>query len=278
MAAVQEGNVAAVEPVSRQSLSDALRAHWPEYLIEAWALGMFMVSAGFFAVVLDAPGSPVHHAIGDADLRRVLAGIAMGLTAIAIIYSPWGQRSGAHMNPAVTLTFLHLGKVKRPDALFYVGAQFFGGTLGVLLVWLVFGASFADPPVQFAATVPGKQGVAVALLAEFLISFGMMSMILAAGSNARLQRFTGLFAGLLVAAYIAFEAPLSGMSMNPARTFASAAPSGMFTWMWLYVAAPILGMLSAALVRQRLVDHAPMPCAKYDHAPGQRCIHCGYEP
>lgn len=249
---------------------------WPEYFIEAWALGMFMVSAGVCGVLLDSPGSPVHHAIANPELRRVLSGIAMGLTAIAIIYSPWGQRSGAHMNPAVTLTFLHLGKVKPRDALFYIAAQFIGGTAGVFLVWSIFGRSFADAPVQFVATVPGSSGVLAALAAEFAISFGMMTMILTSSSSPRWQRHTGLFAGLLVATYISLEAPISGMSMNPARTFASAAPTGMFGWMWLYVAAPVLGMLSAAFIRQRF--RGPLPCAKYDHAPSQRCIHCGYQP
>lgn len=269
---------AALPGTSPGKAVSALRGHWPEYLIEAWALGMFMVSAGVFAVLLDAPGSLLHESIDDPVLRRVLGGIAMGVTAIAIIYSPWGQRSGAHMNPAVTLAFLHLGKVARWDAIFYIAAQFVGGTLGVLLVWLLLGDVFARPPVQFAATLPGEHGVPAALVAEFLISFGMMSMILAAAASERLQRWTGLFAGLLVAVYISVEAPFSGMSMNPARSFASAAPNGMFGWMWLYVAAPVLGMLSAAVVRRHLQPPAPLPCAKYDHAPTQRCIHCGYEP
>ena len=236
-----------------------------------------MVSAGTFAVLLDSPGSPVHQAIASPELRRVLGGIAMGLTAIAIIYSPWGQRSGAHMNPAVTLTFLHLRKVKTRDALCYIAAQFVGGTVGVLLVWSMLGRAFADAPVQFVATVPGETGVLAALVAEFAISFGMMTMILASSSSPRWQRHTGVFAGLLVAAYISLEAPLSGMSMNPARTFASAAPTGMFGWMWLYVAAPVLGMLSAAFLRQRLFAATPLPCAKLDHASTQRCIHCGQQ-
>ncbi|HSC08894.1 MAG TPA: aquaporin, partial [Steroidobacteraceae bacterium] len=114
------------------TISAALRAHWPEYLIEGWALGTFMLSACLFATLFDYPNSSVHRLLADADLRRVLTGIAMGLTAIAIIYSPFGQRSGAHMNPAVTLAFLRLGKVARWDAMFYILAQFVGGTLGVL--------------------------------------------------------------------------------------------------------------------------------------------------
>src|SRR5689334_13092656 len=115
-----------------------VRRNWPEYLIEGWALGTFMISAGVVATLLDYPGSPVHRAIADPTLRRVLGGIAMGLTAIALIYSPWGQRSGAHMNPAVTLTFLRLGKIHRGDAFAFVLAQFIGGTLGVLLVAKLF--------------------------------------------------------------------------------------------------------------------------------------------
>ena len=114
--------------------ADGLRRHWPEYLMEGWALGMFMVSAGLFAHAALVSRLAVRAAIPDGMLRRALMGLAMGLTAIAIIYSPWGQRSGAHINPAVTLTFWRLGKVATWDAVFYVAAQFAGGLLGVLLV------------------------------------------------------------------------------------------------------------------------------------------------
>ena len=90
---------------------DTLRRHWPEYLMEAAELGLFMISAGVFVSLLEHPASPVRQAIADPVLRRVLIGLAMGLTAISIVYSPLGQRSGAHFNPAVTLTFFRLGKV-----------------------------------------------------------------------------------------------------------------------------------------------------------------------
>lgn len=92
----------------RLTIGRALREHWPEYLMEAWGLGTFMVSAGLFATLLEYPGSPVREAIENADLRRGLMGLAMGLTAIAIIYSPWSKQSGAHINPVVTLTFWRL--------------------------------------------------------------------------------------------------------------------------------------------------------------------------
>ena len=224
----------------------ALREHWPEYLIEGWALGCFMLSAAFFTLILEHPGSPLRAALGSDLLRRAGIGLAMGLTAIALIYSPWGKRSGAHMNPAVTLTFLHLGKVARVDALFYVVAQFAGGLAGVWLASAVAGAAFSDPPVSFIATRPGAGGVGLAFAAEAAISFGLMLMVLVFTNRPRLAPFTGLAAGALVAAYITVEAPLSGMSMNPARSLASALPASQWSDLWLYFTAPLLGMLAAA--------------------------------
>jgi len=256
----------------------ALREHWPEYLIEGWALGCFMLSAAFFTLLLEHPGSPLRAALDSELLRRALIGLAMGLTAIALIYSPWGKRSGAHMNPAVTLTFLSLGKIARVDALFYVLAQVAGALIGVLLASAIAGAAFTGPPVSFIATRPGAAGVAVAFVAEVAISFGLMLVVLIFSNRPRLAPFTGLAAGVLVAAYITFEAPLSGMSMNPARSLASAAPASQWGDLWLYFSAPLLGMLAAAAWVTRGVFRAQVGCAKLQHAQDQRCIHCGYKP
>jgi len=87
----------------------ALARHWPEYLIEAWALGMFMVSASLFTLWFEDPASVLNHSIMNSDVRRALIGLAMGATAVLLIYSPWGKRSGAHMNPAVTVAFFKPG-------------------------------------------------------------------------------------------------------------------------------------------------------------------------
>jgi aquaporin Z len=260
-----------------QSAADGLRRHWPEYLMEAFGLGAFMVSAGLFSTLLWYPGSPVAAAVPDGMLRRALMGLAMGVTAILIIYSPWGQRSGAHINPAVTLTFWRLGKVATWDAIFYVTAQFFGGLLGVLLVLAVLGLAFANPPVSYVATVPGANGIWVALLAEILISFGLMSMVLFATNTPGLMRLTGVFAGCLVALFITLEAPLSGMSMNPARTFASALPGHLWTGFWIYFVGPPLGMLLAIPVYRAIRRTPDVICAKLNHHTAHRCIfHCGY--
>jgi len=260
------------------TLTNALRNHWPEYLIEGWALGTFMVSAGLVATLLGAPTSPVHRALPEPLLRQSAGGIAMGLTAIALIHSVWGKRSGAHMNPAVTLTFLRLGKIRPWDALFFVIAQVVGGLSGVLLVAAIAGHAFSDPPVSYAATLPGRSGPAAAFAAEFVISAVLMFTVLSLRASARLARYTGLIVGCLVATYITFESPLSGMSMNPARSLASAAPGMLWHHLWIYLTAPLLGMLSGAQVFLMVAGARRVVCAKLLHPLGVRCIHCGYEP
>jgi aquaporin Z len=257
-------------------MSEALKTHWPEYLMEAAALGLFMVSACTFGVLLEYPGSPVHRAIATPFARHLLAGLAMGLTAIAIIYSPWGQQSGAHMNPSITLTFLRLGKVKRWDAVFYIAAQFVGGAAGVLLAWLVLGGLLSHPAVHYVATLPGMAGVAAAFVAELLISFGLMAVVLVVTNTPRLASKTGLFAGALVATYITLESPISGMSMNPARTFGSALWARDWTALWIYFTAPPLGMLLAAELYARWKGRASVSCAKLHHQNNRRCIFCGF--
>jgi aquaporin Z len=253
------------------------RRHWPEYLMEAVGLGLFMVAAAAFGTLLEYPGSPVRAAIPDAFVRRVVMGAAMGLTAASLIYSPWGRRSGAHLNPAVTFTFWRLGKVAGGDAMGYAVAQFAGGTAGLLVAHAVLGRALAEAPVDYVATRPGTWGVAAAFAAEIAISFLMMSVVLWSSNSVRWAGRTGWLAGALVMIYIAFEGPISGMSMNPARTFASAVPGGGWSVYWIYVAAPLLGMLLAAEVRVRRSRAAAIYCAKLHHDTTHRCIfRCDY--
>lgn len=255
---------------------NALRQHWPEYLMEAAGLGVFMISACVFTILLEHPASPVRMAINDPFFRRFLIGIAMGLTAIAIIYSPWGKQSGAHINPSVTITFLRLGKVKSWDACFYIIAQFAGALIGVTLVLVLFRHLMAHPSVNFVDTLPGPGGTIVAFIAELTISFLLMTVILIVSNTKRIARYTGIFAGILVATYITIEAPLSGMSMNPARTFGSAIPANHLMYLWVYFTAPVLGMLLASEVYVRVMGLSSISCAKLHHQNDKRCIHCGY--
>jgi len=246
--------------------------------MEAAELGAFMVSACFFTAVIWHPASPVRQSIQDPLLLRVVTGIAMALTAIGIIYSRWGKRSGAHFNPAVTLTFFRLGKIEPWDAFCYVLAQFVGGVIGVLLASRLLGASIEHPAVNYAATLPGTSGPRVAFVAELLISFVQMSVILIVSNTQCVARFTGLFAATLVATYISLESPLSGMSMNPARSFGSALPPHLWASLWVYFTAPPLGMLLAAQLYLWFRGPWGVICAKLHHQNEQRCIfRCGYK-
>ncbi len=251
---------------------DALKQHWPEYLIEASCLGIFMISACTFGVLLEYPGSPVHQAMPDPILRRVLTGLAMGLTAIGIIYSPWGKQSGAHINPAVTLTFWRLRKVAGADAFFYVVAQFVGAVIGVIVSAIILQSALRHPPVNYVVTLPVNHGVAAAFAAEMLITFIQMTMVLNVSNRVNIARYTGILAGALVATYISIEAPFSGMSMNPARSFGSAAVAQTWRILWVYFIAPPLGMLLAAEVYLRLKGSHGVLCAKFHHHNDKRCI------
>lgn len=241
--------------------------------MEALGLGLFMISAGIFGTILESPGSAAHAAIPDPVVRRSIMGLLMGLTAIGLIYSPWGRRSGAHINPAVTLTFLRLGRVTRADALAYVAAQFVGGLAGVLLVAALMRDAFLAPPVAAVATMPGPAGVAVAFAAELVLAGLLMSVVLTLGRSPRLGPYTGLVVGGLVCLYITIEAPLSGMSINPARTLASAIPIRSWQGLWVYFSAPLAGMLLAAEWHVR--SGRAGGCAKLFHR--LPCIFCRHE-
>jgi aquaporin Z len=250
--------------------------HWPEYLAEAAGLGLFLFAVGGFVTLLEYPGSPLHRALPWPHLRRVMTGLFVGLTIISLVYSPLGRLSGAHFNPAITLAFYRLGKIRLHDALFYITAQFAGGTLGLMLLAGVAGPAFTKPPVLAAVTKPGAYGAAVAFLAEAVMSFGVLFLVLFATNRKRLYRKTGFLVAALVATYIAVEAPLSGMSINPARSFASAASAHFFMFLWIYFTAPPLGMLLAAELYQKGMRR-PVICAKMDHTDRFPCIfNCGF--
>lgn len=250
--------------------------HWREYLIEAAALAIFLVSAATMTVVIEHPASPVRSFVGDAITRRMLMGMAMGLTAATIIYSPWGRRSGAHMNPSVTLTFFCLGKIGGRDALAYAAAQFVGGIVGISVASLGLLRWIADPSVNYVATAPGPFGDAVAFAAEATISFVLMLVVLSVSNQQRLSPFTGAVVAVLVATFITFEAPFSGMSMNPARTLGPDVIGGIWRGLWIYFAAPPLGMLMAAEIFVRVRGRLAVRCAKFHHDSGPCIFNCSY--
>ena len=243
--------------------------------MEAWGLGTFMVSAALFTILIEHPGLPIRQVYdGNPLFRRSLIGLAMGLTAIGIIYSPWGKSSGAHLNPAVTLSFLRLGKIDKKDAIFYIFFQFIGGYVGVLIFQLLVFDWISNPNVNYAVTVPGPLGTAGAFFLEAFLSFILFITILFASNSGRIAPYTGAFAGLWLAIFITFEAPYSGMSINPARTVASALPANIWDSIWVYFLAPPLGMILAAEIYRNFCHRssAKLKC----HMSGQKHNCCTY--
>jgi aquaporin Z len=246
--------------------------------MEAGCLGMFMLSACAFTVLLEHPESPVHQAIESVLLRRFLIGLAMGATLLAIVHSRWGKRSGAHMNPGFTLAYWSIGKIDWRDTVFYVTAQFAGGIAGVWLADLLIGFPLRHTAVNYAVTQPGPDGPVRAFLAELLISSVLMTAVLLVSNDARFSRLTPFVAASLVALYITFEAPLSGMSMNPARTFGSAFGAGSYSSLWIYFTAPPLAMLASAQLYRFFRGARAVFCAKLHHNNHERCIfRCRYD-
>ncbi len=216
-----------------------------KYACEALGLGIFMFSAGLFDILIDHPDFRIRSLIESSIIRRFLIGLSMGLTALFIIFSPFGQKSKAHINPSVTLIFWRLRRIKGFDAIFYVVFQFIGGALGMILISLLLPQSIKHPVINYIVTIPSSLGRMVAFFAEFLISFMLMSTVLWTNKHPKLSKFTPYFTATLITLFITFEAPFSGMSMNPARTFASAIVSNVWTGFWIYCTAPIFGMFLA---------------------------------
>jgi aquaporin Z len=245
--------------------------NWRLYIYEGVELAIFMVSACVFTVFLFDPSFPAFRLLPSAAIRRTLMGIAMGVTAILIIRSPMGKRSGAHFNPAITLTYLRLEKIARWDAAFYVIFQFAGGVFGVAVSALATGSSIAVPAVDYAITVPGRYGTAAAFFAEFFMAVILMGVVLWTSNRPALASYTSYLVGILIALYILFFAPVSGFSINPARTTGSAVFANVWTAWWLYFIAPLLGMITSAEIYVLAFGADRILCAKLHPDPKYAC-------
>jgi aquaporin Z len=250
----------------------SLRLHWPEYVMELAEMGLYLLSTCIFATLLQHPASPIRHLLPNGIVRRACFGISVGTTIVAIVLTPWGKRSGGHLNPAMTFTFYRLGKVEFWDAIFYGVTQFAGGAVGVFIATTLLLGAPRNPAIRYAATLPGMYGAGVAFIAEAGISFVLMLTVLFASNHNVLSRYTPFFVGALYAIFITLETPLSGMSMNPARTFGSAFLGRYWHTLWIYFLAPTLGMLAAAELFLWVRSGVGPYCAKLHHHNDKRCI------
>jgi aquaporin Z len=235
-----------------------------------------MLFVGVAAVAfLWGTGSPVPE-IANPMWRRLVTGLLFAGGATAVVYSPLGQRSGAHLNPAITLAFWSLGTIGVHDAAAYVIAQFVGAILGVAAA----AAAWPDlvRSVQFAVTVPGEGWRWTgAFVAETIVTFLLAFTIFVCINKPRFAARTGVIAGSLVALLVTIEAPVSGTSLNPARSLAPALFVPIVRDQWVYLVAPALGALVAArMFRDRWGGSTV--CAKLYHTPAYPCpfAGCGY--
>ena len=249
----------------------AFQGHWRLYVDEGVELAIFMISACFFTVWLFDPALPAWHLLPSTALRRLLMGVSMGGTAILIIRSPMGRRSGAHFNPAITLTYFRLGKIDKWDASFYVLFQFIGGICGVGLSALCLRSSLALPTVDYAVTVPGLGGAAGAFCAEYFMAALLMLVVLWFSNRPPLAQYTSYLVGILITFYVFVFAPVSGFSINPARTTGSAVFANVWTAVWLYFVAPLLGMMTSAEIYLRVYGTESVLCAKLHPDPNYPC-------
>lgn len=200
----------------------------------------------------------------------------MGATAILIIRSPLGKRSGAHFNPAITLTYFRLGKIDPWDTGFYVVSQFIGGICGVGLSALCLRGSLAVPTVDYAVTVPLVTvprwgGTAAAFCAECFMAALLMLVVLWFSNRPPLARYTSYLVGVLIMFYVFVFAPISGFSINPARTTGSAVFAHVWTAAWLYFVAPLFGMMTSAEIYLRVYGKENVLCAKLHPDPDYPC-------
>lgn len=239
---------------------------FPWLLFGAELIGTaLLVAIGLSVVILDfGHGSFVVHYLPNPGLRRLITGFLFGTTGALIALSPLGKESGAHINPAVTLAFWLMGKLRIRHALVYLSAQLAGAIAGSvpLLLWGQIGRS-----VGFGATIPGSgYGPAWALLGETATTFALITGLFFFLSQRRIRAFTPALFPVLYAVMVFLEAPVSGTSTNPARSLGPAVISGDWQDWWVYWLGPLLGtLMGIALFRLTWLQHLEISVAKLCH-------------
>jgi aquaporin Z len=218
--------------------------HWREWVSELLGTAI-LFGVGFSAVaVLVSPRSPVADHV--AGVRFLLVGLTFGVLSGLIAVSPLGRRSGAHLNPAVTLAFWLRGHVHPHDLGGYFAAQFLGALVGTGLFALALG-SWATS-IHHARTSPAPVGSLAGIAIEAALTLALLVTVFLALGARRLMRWTPLFAGAALTALIWVGSPPTGASLNPARSLAPAVLERQFADLWVYFAGPVAGAVAAALL------------------------------
>ena len=245
-------------------------AHWPEYLCEAGLVAFFVLADCLITIAVKYPGSPVHSWFLDPLGQRVVIGLGLGTATLLLIKSPLGEASGAHMNPAITLTFFYLGKIRLVDLCFYIIAQVTGIFATLFVLSRLFPEPVMHPAVNYLISMSGSAGELVAFAGEFLIAFLLMAALLWINNTPYWARHTPWCVALLVTFFVTVESPLSGANMDPALATISDFFGRAWRGWWLYFVAPLLAMPAAAFLYKGTARR--VYCAKLFHYNHRRCI------
>lgn len=200
---------------------------------------------GTFALVFAGCGALVTDAVEPGSLGAIGVSVVFGLVVMAMVYGT-GHLSGAHLNPAVTLSFVLTRHFPARDASAYIAGQAAGATLGAVALL----ALWPERPADLGATIPSVEA-AKALPYEIVATAFLMFVIVAVATD---TRAVGAAAALAIGGTVAlgsiFVGPLTGASMNPARSLGPALASGTWTDFWIYIAGPIAGAAIGGLAYQ----------------------------
>jgi aquaporin NIP len=215
-----------------------------------------------FALVFAGCGAIVANAQYDAALGAVGVSLVFGLIIMVMVYAT-GHLSGAHINPAVTIAFTLSRHFPARDAAAYVGAQLIGATAAALMLLAVW----PDQPGELGATIPSV-GVGSAFVYELVLTAFLMFVIVAVATD---TRAVGAAAAIAIGGTVGLDAlfggPVTGASMNPARSFGPALAAGEWSDFWIYVAGPLAGAALGAFAYQLVRgDAQPVPEQVAAHA------------
>jgi aquaporin Z len=197
---------------------------------------------GTFCLVFSGTGAIVVNDITNGTITHTGVALTFGMIVTAMIYAI-GDISGAHINPAVTIGFWAARKLSGEDVMPYIMSQCAGALLASVFLMVLFAEH-----QTLGATMPSGAAIQ-SFFMEFFLTFMLMFVILNVSTDAK---ETGVTAGIAVGSTVAlaalFGGPISGASMNPARSLAPALVSGNLDTLWIYLSAPVLGSYAAVLI------------------------------
>lgn len=272
--AIENNPVSAPVAKGFGSMSEVFARHWQEYAMEAGEMAAFILAACLAAALLFFPESPVVELVPNNIARGLMMGLAMGLTAAGLVYSPWGKQSGAHMNPSVSLTFFRLGKISPWDLFFYISFQMIGIAFGALVGTRLITPHLNHPIAEYVVTVPSMGHWAFALGFEGAIGFVTMMVVLYFSNHPEWEPLTGWMAGGVIFLYYFLASPFTVESVAVVKAGESVVGT-LGSAALVYFTAPPLGMLAAAEVFHLFRGH--VACAKLNHSNDKRCIFCEFQ-